>query len=456
MNDMLQVALSVPPLIVTFLLASFIFSSVVERERRASLVSAVLMVISVAIWAWAESRWQVGDRIPLIATGVFSLVALLALFVPMSKGNARQTVHGTESSVIRVDERDVIFSRADLVKGTSEYDEYYRTREEFKRVDDSLRSVSELGVPGQDMYSPSVSPLTTSASRFLKSNLTLVDGEVAEKKVKLNPEPASRLVKLAARHLGAEAVGIAPLEPGFVYSHVGRGPEPHGSEIRPSHPWAVCFAVQMDYDIVRGAPSPWNTVETHSCYAQVSRMGVILASWLRAMGYSARAHIPGSNYQVLLPPLAALSGLGEMGRIGIMVSSSFGPRVRLGAVTTELPLVPDAPRRHGIEEFCMSCLKCATNCPAGAIPEGGPTKTRGVVKWSISPESCYKYWCKLGNDCGICLRVCPFSKPGTFIHDAIRASVRSSPLGRRLAVAADDFFYGREPKPIWLPSFTEM
>jgi ferredoxin len=453
---MLQFVLSVPPVVIALVLAGFLFSSVVEREKRASLIAAVLLVIFLAFWLWAESEWQGERPIPLVLVSALSLGGALVLLLPIPKKSEHQTLHGTGSSIVRVDERDVIFSRTDLVKDTPEYDEYYRAHPQFKRADDSLRSVSDLGVPGQDMYSPLVSPLTSSASRFLKRNLALVDGPVADSREELDPERVSRLVKLAARRLGAEAVGIAPMEPGFVYSHVGRGPETHGNEIRLSHPWAICFAVQMDYDIVRGAPSPWNTVETHSRYAQVSRIGVILAFWLRAMGYGARAHIPGSNYQVLLPPLAALSGLGEMGRIGVMVSNLFGPRVRLGAVTTELPLVPDAPQRNGIEEFCVSCLKCATNCPAGAIPTGGPVETRGVMKWTISPESCYKYWCKLGNDCGICLRVCPFSKPDTFIHDVIRTSVKASPLGRKLAVVADDLFYGKHPKPASLPPLTEM
>ncbi|UCF77840.1 MAG: 4Fe-4S dicluster domain-containing protein [Candidatus Eiseniibacteriota bacterium] len=453
---MLQLLLSIPAAAVAIFLASFAFSSVAERERRAAFVSAILLAIFLAIWLWAESQWRVGHWTPLLVTSLASLCAALVFFVPFPSRRALQTVPGNGSSVTRVDERDVIFSRADLVEGSPEYEEYYQRRPEFKDVDRSLQSVSEMGVPEQEMYSPLVSPLTSSASRILKRNIELVDGPVSEKRTKLGAETATRLVKLAASRLGAEAVGIAPLAPECVYSHVGRGPEPHGSQIHLSYPWVVCFAVPMDYDVVRGAPSPWNTIETHSCYAQVSRIGVVLAAWLRALGYAARAHVPGSNYQVMLPPLAALSGLGEMGRIGVMVSRSFGPRVRLGAVTTELALVPDAPTRSGIEEFCATCLKCAVNCPAGAIPTSEPQETRGVVKWTISAERCYKYWCKLGNDCGICLRVCPFSKPDTLVHDVIRHSVKASPLGRRVAIAADDLFYGKRPVPMLLPSLKEI
>jgi ferredoxin len=453
---MLQVVLSVPLAVVGFFLGSFLFSSIIEREKRASTVSAILFIAFLSLWLWTEYEWRAGRQLPLVLASIFSLGALLAFFLPVRGKSTKQTERGTGRSIVRVDERDVVFSRSELVKGTADYEEYYRAHPQLKTVDESFCSVSELEIPGQEMYSDQVSPLTHSASEFLKRNITLVDGPVEKRRQELDAERASRLVKLAALRLGAEAVGIAPLDSGFMYSHVGRGPEPRGSEIRASHSWAICFAVQMDHDIVRGAPSPWNTVETHSRYAQVSRIGVILAAWLRAMGYGARAHVPGSNYQVLLPPLASLCGLGEMGRIGIMVSHSFGPRVRLGAVTTEMPLVPDPPQKHGVEEFCMSCLKCATNCPAGAIPMDEPRENRGVVKWTISPEKCFKYWCTLGNDCGICLRVCPFSKPDTLVHEVIRSSVSLSSPGRGIAAKADDLFYGKRPEPIVLPPLAEI
>jgi len=117
--------------------------------------------------------------------------------------------------------------------------------------------------------------------------------------------------------------------------------------------------------------------------------------------------------------------------------------------------VPDSPQDYGIQDFCMSCLKCANNCPTGAIPTDGPVEIRGVKKWTISAESCYRHWCTLGNDCGICLRVCPFSKPDTLIHDVIRGSVNTTSIGRKIAVMADDLFYGKKPSPVELPSLTK-
>ena len=84
-----------------------------------------------------------------------------------------------------------------------------------------------------------------------------------------------------------------------------------------------------------------------------------MARTIRGLGYPARAHIAGSNYQIMLPPVAQDAGLGELGRNGYLISSRFGARFRLGAVTTDLPLVPDSPVTLGVQEFCAACRKCA-------------------------------------------------------------------------------------------------
>jgi epoxyqueuosine reductase QueG len=53
------------------------------------------------------------------------------------------------------------------------------------------------------------------------------------------------------------------------------------------------------------------------------------------------------------------AGLGEMGRFGYLITKELGPRVRLFAVTTDMPLVADRPVDIGVEDFCSFCKKCA-------------------------------------------------------------------------------------------------
>lgn len=56
------------------------------------------------------------------------------------------------------------------------------------------------------------------------------------------------------------------------------------------------------------------------------------------------------------------------------------------------------------------------------------------------------YWRTIGTDCGLCMKVCPFSHPPTVIHNLIRRAIRRNPIARRIAVYGEDFFYGRKAR----------
>ncbi len=148
----------------------------------------------------------------------------------------------------------------------------------------------------------------------------------------------------------------------------------------------------------------------------------------------------------MLPPVAYDAGLGELGRFGYLISPKFGARTRLGAVTTEIPLVPDGPIQFGVQDFCRRCKKCAVNCPPGAIPADNRTVVRGVEKWQLDIEKCYRYWRVVGTDCGLCMRVCPFSHPDTLAHNILRSGIKRSSFARSVSVYGDDLFYGKKVK----------
>ena len=200
----------------------------------------------------------------------------------------------------------------------------------------------------------------------------------------------------------------------------------------------------MDYEFVETAPGLPITNESALQYLRGANISNSLARHIRSLGYPARAHIAGSNYQIMLPPVAHDAGLGELGRIGYLISPRFGARVRLGAVTTDLPLLPDKPITFGVQDFCEKCLKCAINCPSGAIPKGGKVMVRGTEKWQLNIEQCLHLWRAIGTDCGLCMRVCPYSHPPTLVHNIIRAGLKRSPFARTVSAWGDDLFYGRK------------
>jgi len=184
----------------------------------------------------------------------------------------------------------------------------------------------------------------------------------------------------------------------------------------------------------------WIRADVSSIWYRVS---IVLADYIRSLGYPARAHIAGSNYQIMLPPVAHDAGLGELGRMGYLISPKFGARIRLGAVTTNLPLKTDKPIEFGVQDFCEKCKKCADNCPSAAIPSGEKTNVKGVEKWQLNVEQCLYYWRLIGTDCGLCMKVCPFSHPPSFLHNLVRIGIKRSAFARLISVWGEDIFYGK-------------
>ncbi len=128
------------------------------------------------------------------------------------------------------------------------------------------------------------------------------------------------------------------------------------------------------------------------------------------------------------------------------MTKEFGPRIRLGAVTTNLPLLPDKPVDLGVEDFCRVCKKCTVCCPSQSIPMGEQAEVNGTLRWKLNAETCFDYWGKIGTDCNVCMRVCPWAYARTFPHRLIVEFVSRNRLARRVFNVMDDIFYGRKPK----------
>ncbi len=77
-------------------------------------------------------------------------------------------------------------------------------------------------------------------------------------------------------------------------------------------------------------------MESAHQYVEAARTAIQLAAFIRNLGYDARAHIDG-NYQVIAPLVARDAGLGEIGRMSLLITPKHGPRVRLAVVTTNMP-----------------------------------------------------------------------------------------------------------------------
>lgn len=266
-----------------------------------------------------------------------------------------------------------------------------------------------------------------------------------------DPEYNTRIVKKAASLYGGVGVGICRLDRRWIYTKgyelIKR--EEYDIDIPDEYQYVINIAVPMDYDYYKYAPTFSCGGSTGLGYSKMAFTGGLMAQFIRQLGFKA---IPSGNDTAMSIPYAIQSGLGELGRNGILITPKYGPRVRLCKIFTNLPMVCDEPVRFGVTEFCESCSKCAKYCPGNAITDGERTteprnqsNAGGSLKWYIDGEKCFEFWAKNGCECGNCIRVCAFNKPDGLLHEFSRWVIERFPQLDPLFVKADDLFgYGKQ------------
>jgi ferredoxin len=437
MDKLTSILLLTCALITVSPLTAFSWLSWREDEPRAMRISgaaAVLIGASLAASATLPLIMKLGVLLFLAA---LLLIAVILFMLPIGSVQAAPDIPHT-----RYDERDIPFSRIRLQPGSQDYLTYYLTHPDNQIIDDRIRSLP--GLLSQDALhaDPVVFSRAKASFDVIEALRDHVDGPVAQTQLESDLDDFTATIKSLTKHLGARTVGIAKLEPYHIYSHVGRGAGTYGSPIALDHRYAIAFTVEMDRAIMNQAPQAPVVAESARKYVEFAVIAIQLSTLIRELGYPARAHIDG-NYQVIAPLVARDAGLGEIGRMGLLMTPELGPRVRVGVVTTDLPLIPDGRGSFdSMIDYCLHCAICAECCPSRAIPFGDRTEIDGAVRWRIDANRCFQYWNVIGTDCGVCMAVCPYSHPDNWAHNAIRWAVHHSGAARRAAHTLDHIVCG--------------
>jgi len=450
------------------LILSLLVSSIWEKERRAAAYGAGALMLALALVAAIlllnrGGGLSTGVGSALLAGGLTVGLAALALLFVVPVGRNPRASLGTAGYIVgeveRYDERKQVFARNRALRpGSEQYEFFYDTHPEFKGFDDRRRrqggAIGQPGLIDTPHEGPNVA--ATLASLALPHDLSTSDKtkpkphpHLEGKRIVMTPAEATERAKGFTRLLGADLVGVTRIDPNWVYSHVGEifneNWDDWGGETQVEHEFAVVFAVEMALDMLGSAPHTPATVESMHKYADGAYIATGVARYIANMGYSATAHHL-RHYEVMLVPLAVDAGLGELSRMGYLISKEYGPRIRLGAVTTNLNLIPDKPADLGVEDFCSACKKCVEACPPRAIPMEEKVVVNGTLRWKINDQKCFGYWGRTGTDCSICMRVCPWSHARTLPHRLVVMSATRNRFARRIVSRMDDVFYGRKPK----------
>lgn len=196
-----------------------------------------------------------------------------------------------------------------------------------------------------------------------------------------------------------DVIGITRMRPEWVIE---------GFEV--PYPTVIMSGVSMNFDQLKQAPGVPSAMEVTKQYGRAHEVSNAIASWIQDQGWNALSYGGSNKIPMLLIPPAIECGLGELGKHGSIINRYYGSAFRLGAVVTDMPLDTDKQQIFGAEDFCILCKKCENACPPDAITPGKQL-VRGIEKWYVDFDKCLPYFNE-NVGCGICLAVCPWSKPG--------------------------------------------
>lgn len=221
------------------------------------------------------------------------------------------------------------------------------------------------------------------------------DGPVAAKARDVSDVSAvTAEIKRKATELGADLVGCCALTPIMI-----------DQDFDMPHKNVVAIVVREDYaNVLKGSRAI--EAETYRVYVRVAEIATELAATIRDMGFPAWAHHNGETQMQAIPALYHC-GIGELGRHGSLINPELGASFRPSFVTTDMPLVHDAPLEFGVPDYCTTCNLCRNNCPGDAIATDH-ILTEGLKRWRIDMEKCYPFSRLHEAYCHICVDVCPY------------------------------------------------
>lgn len=209
-------------------------------------------------------------------------------------------------------------------------------------------------------------------------------------------------IKELCRSLGADLVGIAPVER-FADAPEGYRPE----NVLPSAHSVIVMATVLPKDTLDQDIKTYTDIRN----AAVKKMDDIakeIAAELKKQKHKATPIISlGGKWvdghfrsRLSLKHAAELAGLGVVTRNYLLTNDSYGNLLWFTAVVTSLELEPDTVADY---EFCNSCNLCVDSCPSGALDD----------KNDFSQKSCRKVCYVVVKGilelrCWECRNVCPY------------------------------------------------
>jgi reductive dehalogenase len=267
----------------------------------------------------------------------------------------------------------------------------------------------------------------------------------------------------AVRHFGGSEIGVTELteqtrklifandgQHDIVFRDVDEPEETATTKVIPNRfRWVLSYSIVQSHELNKRVGTQLGTATFAHAYSRAAVTQAHVQNFLGNLGYRGIGSHPGA-----ITGFGTLSGLGELGRMGVLISPKHGALVRMPMMLiTDFPMAPTNPIDAGIEKFCAGCLKCSDNCPSGSISTedaswesgSGPWNNPGIKSWKTNFNTCFDYWITgPAAGCGICQGICMFNKYDiASVHSLIKVVVANSSMFTSFFRDMDDAFgYG--------------
>lgn len=114
----------------------------------------------------------------------------------------------------------------------------------------------------------------------------------------------------------------------------------------------IVMAIEMNSEAIATAPAQPAAAAAANAYSKMAFTLSCVGEFIRNLGYRA---VQCGNDTALSIPLAIDAGLGALGRLGLLITSEYGPRVRICKIFTDLPLESDKPNSEFINKINETC-----------------------------------------------------------------------------------------------------
>ena len=210
--------------------------------------------------------------------------------------------------------------------------------------------------------------------------------------------------KEIAQNLGADLVGIAPVERFALFA-----PEANPLAIQPQTRSVIVLGFMIPrgalqglesgtagYTLGAGFPTTFAIETTYQSCRRLENEGweatplFRQAGDMRGQGVRVSPDKPEANVIVEFDYAAHAAGLGEIGRGKMLLTPEFGPRQMLTLILTDAVLEPDEPFSGSLCDDCGGA--CAAACPARALDasslQSAPLCEGEAAWYPVHIESC--------------------------------------------------------------------